>query len=299
MKHAVTLVTPTYVKDLERFTFQRESIERCGIEIPHVALVNHEDVALFEKIPFRQNLRVLSSRDILPPRFEARRLAWGSRRRELRYWRGRPALHGWYIQQLMKLAVSAVIETEGMVCLDSDTLFVDKVVPDDFYASDGRMHLFETDNDVDLDMAEWYAHSMRFLGLAPGGRPIKRTTHSPVPWHCQVVREMLAHIEKQHGVFWMEAMARADRIMEYSTYGAYARYIDNFQRTTPVRPNMSLYYWWGADAEWGETIETFERELVERVRTRRPKTVLINSSHDRPVAAYRGLIEQAWAVRSQ
>ncbi len=291
MTHDVTLVTPTFAKDLERFTLQRESIEKCEISLPHLALVNHEDVALFEKIPFKHNLRILSTKDVLPPHFEARRLAWGSRRRELRYWRGRPAIHGWYVQQFLKLAIPPFIETEGIVCLDSDTLFVNRVTSDDFYANDGRIHLYETDDDVDLDMAEWYAHSMRFLGENTTGRPIKRTTHSPVPWNRQVVIEMLAHIEKRHGMFWMDAMLSMNRIMEYSTYGAYARYIDKFQRTTPVRPDLSLYYWWGED------METFERELVERVRTMKPKTVLINSSHGRQVSSYRGLIEQAWAVR--
>ena len=78
MTRSVTLVTPSYAKDIERFTLQRESIERCGIDLPHCALVNHEDLPLFAKIPFQRNLRILSTQDLLPPRFEARRLGGAS-----------------------------------------------------------------------------------------------------------------------------------------------------------------------------------------------------------------------------
>lgn len=293
MTRSVTLVTPSYAKDIERFTLQRESIERCGIDLPHCALVNHEDVALFAKIPFQRNLRILSTRDLLPPRFEARRLGWGKRRREMAYWRGRPPIHGWYIQQLLKLAAPAIVETEGIVCLDSDTLFVDRVTSDDFYAPDGRLHLYETDDDVDCEMGEWYIRSLRFLGESLRHRPVLRTTHSPVPMHRQVVLDMQAHIEKMYGVFWMEAMARTESIMEYSTYGAYARYLDKFRHTTPARPDrLCLYYWWKED------MENDLSDLVERVRSGRPKAVLINSHQGRPVSDYRALIEQAWAIQA-
>lgn len=292
MNGSVTLVTPSYANDIERFTLQRESIERCGIDLPHCVLVNHEDLALFQKIPFQRNLRILSTRDILSPRFEARRLGYGKPRRQLAHWRGRPGIHGWYIQQLLKLATPAVVETEGIVCLDSDTLFVGRVTAQDFFEPDGRLHLYETADDVDCEMGDWYIRSLGFLGESLRSRPIFRTTHSPVPMHRQVMLEMQEHIERQHGVFWMEAMERAHGIMEYSTYGAYARYFDKFQRTVPARPDrLCLYFWFSAD------IENLFTDLVDRVRAQKPKAILINSSHGRPVSSYRALIEQAWAIQ--
>ena len=292
MTGSVTLVTPSYANDIERFTLQRESIERCGIDLPHCALVNHEDLALFQKIPFQRNLRILSTRDLLSPRFEARRLGYGKPRRQLAHWRGRPGIHGWYIQQLLKLAAPKIVETEGIICLDSDTLFVDRVTSQDFFAPDGRLHLYETDDDVDCEMGNWYIRSLDFLGVSLRSRPILRTTHSPVPMHRQVVLDMQAYIEKKYGVFWMEAMESAHGIMEYSTYGAYARYLDKFQHTVPARPDsLCLYYWFSED------MNSLFTDLVDRVRTSRPKAVLINSSHGRPVSDYRALIEQAWAVQ--
>ncbi len=292
MKRSVTLVTPSYAKDLERFVLQRESIERCGIDLPHIAIVHDEDMALFQKIPFQRNLRLLSTRDLFTPHFEARRKAWGRRRRELAYWQGRPPIHGWYSQQLLKLATPKVVETEGIVCLDSDTLFVDHVTSDDFFAPDGRLHFYETDDDVDCEMGEWYIRSLRFLGESLRNRPVLRTTHSPVPLHRQVLLDMQAHIEKQHGMFWMEAMTRAEMIMEYSTYGAYARYLDKLQHVVPARPDaLCLYFWWKED------MDSLFTDLVERVQATKPRAVVVQSSQGRPVSEYRALIEQAWAIQ--
>lgn len=294
MTRSVTLVTPSYAKDLERFTLLRESIERCNIDLPHCAIIHHEDLEQFKKIPFQRNLRLLSTQDVFTPRFEARRLAWGKPRRDFRHWKGRPGIHGWYSQQLVKLATPKVVDTEGIVCIDSDTLFVDKVISEDFFSPDGRLHFYETDDDVDCEMAEWYIRSFRFLNIGELMRqqPVLRTTHSPVPLHRQILLDLQAYIEKVHGVFWMEAMARTEMIMEYATYGVFARYVDKLQHVVPTRPSpFCLYYWWSTD------MENLFADLVERVQETKPKAVVIQSSQGRPVSDYRTLIEKAWAVQ--
>lgn len=75
MSARVTFVSPTFKKDLQRFALLRESMERCEIDIRHIAVVQHEDLPLFDKIPFRHKLTLLSSRDVLPADIEARRTA--------------------------------------------------------------------------------------------------------------------------------------------------------------------------------------------------------------------------------
>ena len=52
MASRLTFITPTYRDDFEQFCLQRESFEKWGIEIPHVAVVHHEDLPLFKDIPF-------------------------------------------------------------------------------------------------------------------------------------------------------------------------------------------------------------------------------------------------------
>src|SRR5207237_4501739 len=137
---------------------------------------------------------------------DRRRQVWGIRRRDYRYWITGSGVHGWMAQQFMKLAATSVVQTEAYVCLDSDTFFIGPASESDFFAPDGRVHLYETENDVDIEMAEWYAHSLRFLGLRETGVALRRFTHAPVPMHRGVVIDMRNHIEKQHGQDWMDAM---------------------------------------------------------------------------------------------
>ena len=286
----VTFITPTYAHDVERFLLQRESIERCGIEIPHVAIVDHEDIALFKRLPFQRNLTILSTREILTAKLEARRIAWGARRRELRYWKGRPPIHGWMVQQILKLAAPSVVNTDGIVCLDSDTFFVRRVVHEDFYTPEGKLHLYETEDDLDAQMAEWPAHSMRFLNIEPMHMPLKRWTHAPVPMQRRIVEDMQKYIESIHHKFWGDAVADGDMIFEYTTYGVYARLINQLADVAPVKPPLTVYYW------WPEQIKTIEQDFLPRIEQSGGKAVLINSNIGRSVSDYRGLAESAWKV---
>ena len=61
---------------------------------------------------------------------------WKISRKDYRYWITGTGIHGWMIQQLLKLAAPAVVKTEAIVCLDSDTFFVDTVRLEDFVAPD-------------------------------------------------------------------------------------------------------------------------------------------------------------------
>jgi uncharacterized protein DUF6492 len=284
-------ITPTFARDYERFSLQRESIERCGIDIPHLAIVNHEDLPRFADLPFRRNLTLISTADALPASFERRRKLWGTRRRSNpRHWFIGRGIHGWMIQQLIKLAAPSYTDAETIICLDSDLFFVDRVTAGDFAAADGRLHLYETEDDLDAQMAEWYAHALRFLGLPTMGQPPRRFTHAPVPWRRDVLADLHRFIERRHGRFWMDAVADADRLAEYTLYGTYARHIDELKRATPVRPDLTLYYWWPDEAR------TFEADFHARLAAGNARAVLVNSNLERPAASYRALAERAWAA---
>jgi hypothetical protein len=283
-----TLVTPTYGRDFERFAFLRESIERCAIDLPHLAIVDTEALAQFRNLPHKKNLTLVSSAEILGSAMDRRRQCFGISRRDYRYWITGKGVHGWMAQQLMKLAAARVVTSDAMICLDSDTFFVGRVTADDFKTQDGRVHLYETTDDLDVEMAEWYAHSLRFLGMKEVGIPLRRFTHSPVPMCTQVVRDMQAHIENAHGMNWMEAMIRAERITEYTTYGTYARHIDAFKRTVPALPQLTVYYW------WPEQFDTIASDLEARVDAANASMVLVNSNGKHPVSEYRHYVERLW-----
>ncbi len=289
----LTLVTPTFGRDLERFAFQRESIERCGIDIPQVAVVNHEDVGAFERIPFRKNLTVVSTADVLPRDIERRRVAAGMRRRNPLWWRSRlfcgKPLHGWVVQQFAKLAAAAAVETEACVCLDSDIFFVRHMTCEDFFEADGRLHLYETTDDLDVEMAGWQSDSMRFLGLRVTKAPLYRYIHGLVPLHRRVTRDMLKYIQTQRpGGNWAAAMIAAG-VYEYPTYGCYARFINDLADLAPTRPAKCAYFW------WLDEVERMEADFAERViDNRQVKAVLVQSNTGRAPSDYRHLAERAW-----
>jgi hypothetical protein len=289
----LTLLTPTFARDYERFCLQRESMARCGITLAHVAIVNHEDLPQFQNVPHRENLQVISSADVLPARLEKRRRAWGfQRRRHPQYWFAGRGIHGWGIQQLLKLGAARITDADAIICLDSDTFFVDRVVEEDFYAPDGRLHLYETSDDLDVQMSEWYAHALRFLGFPTVGVTPRRFTHSPVPWRRDVLIDLQKTVEKGHGGDWLETIADADRIMEYTLYGTFARHIDQLARHAPVKP-PTLYYWWPEEGR------TLEQDFASRVAAAGAKIVLVNSNMNLPVSRYRELVQRAWTTPAQ
>jgi uncharacterized protein DUF6492 len=287
----ITLVTPTYGPDRERFLLQRESLERWGIALPHIAVIQHEDLPLFWDIPFQKNLTILSTRDVLPPRIERRRVAYHLRRRNPGRWFAGKPLHGWCTQQLVKLAVANLVQTEGYVCVDADIFYSDCLTEANFFAPDGRLHLYETFEDLDMEMAEWLAQSMRFLGIDMRQKRPAKYIHALLPMHTQVVREMLAYIEDRHHGDWAEAMV-AKGATEYMTYGAYARHIHNLQWVVPTQPALCLYYW------WADQMETMKTHFHERLAESGARAVLVQSNLGRPASDYRDLAEQAWERRA-
>lgn len=289
MRRDITLLTPTYRRDYERFALLRESIERCGIDLPHVAVVQHEDMAQFRALPFKRNLTLLSTREVLPRRLERCRRAWGYRRRNWRRWFGWRPLHGWMSQQLIKLSAPAFVGSEAVLCLDSDFVFVRRARSEDFFAQDGRLHLFEAADGVDVEMAEYLGRSMRFLGVAPVRHPVLRYTLAPAPMHVGVLRDLQSFICERHGMAWYDAIIGTDCITEFATYGVYAKHIDQCARVVPVVPRVVAWFW------WSEEINGLEERLEASIMEPQIKLVGVQSNGGRAPASYRGLFEKVWA----
>lgn len=284
----ITFFTPTYARDFGRFCLLRESLEYFGVELPHVAVVNHADVELFNTVPHRRGLTIVSTRDILPREFERRRQVWRISRKDYRYWITGRGIPGWTIQQIIKLASPKAVQTEGIVCLDSDCFFIGHVTAADFYAPDGRLHLYESTDDLDVEMAEWYPHALRFLGHRTTGVPLRRFTHAPVPLHRGILLELQKFIEAHHKGPWMHAVEQGDMIMEYTLYGAFCRHNNCLDRVVPTIPPLSAYCW------WPEEVDRLP-EILGREVGKGKKIALVQSNTGRPVSDYRAAAEAIWS----
>jgi hypothetical protein len=286
----VTLVTPTYAGDRKSFGFLRESIERCGIDLPHVAIIDHEDLSLFEGLEHRRGLTVLSTRDVLPTALEARRLARQTRVDRLVGRRAVRRLRGWYAQQLVKLAAPSYVDTDACVMLDSDVFFVRPITSSDFVGPSGRLQLLERTDLVlkEVEHVNWQRDSAEFLGTTLDA-PIVDYTASVVPMHRGVLLDLQEYVERRHGMQWMEAFEH-HRVMEYTTYGVYARWIDELRRTEPAPPTHTVTCW---DTE---RLDVFGESLATAVREGTAHAGVVHSHERVPLDTYRHFAEQHWSV---
>jgi hypothetical protein len=282
----VTLFTATFAGDLERFLLQRESIERCGIDLPHVAAINTEDLDTFRRIPYQRNLTLVTTAQLLPRKLELRRLAKKYRLRDPRRWLGRRPLAGWWIQQLAKLNSPSVIQSEAIVSIDSDTFFVRPVVEDDFFDNDGRLHLYETRNGLTVTTCNWLGRSMHFLGVSTD-QPARQYIHNPVPMHRQVILDMQKHIEKVHRKPWMQAMLKWGAT-EYCSYAVFAKHINAMQGLSLMPPPISLSYWTPKDAA------NFSEDFPAQLKSADVKIVCVQSHTGLKVADFKPAIEHIW-----
>jgi len=226
----VTFVTPTYAGDLSRFAFLRESMDLVGISIPHIAVVHTEDVPSFAAIAKTENLTIVSTAEVLPGPAEV--LRRGPARRRIRR-RGRE-LPGWVAQQIVKLAVSDLVESQVIVPLDSDAFFLRKVDPSDFFADDGRSFLHEFRGlNVGSGAKTMHERACRILDLDPASsRDLTYVGVAP-PLNRDIIKGLRTWLEQKYERPWWEAFITRDAT-EYPLHGLYARFLDSASTVTPI-----------------------------------------------------------------
>jgi len=294
----LAMVTPTWAGDIEKFTFLRESIVRCGITIPHIAVVHTEDLPLFESIPFNDALRVLPTSEVLPGNLERRRRAnpsrkdWPAALRSLQS-RLRRRVDGRWTQQVVKLATAKVVEAESVVCVDSDVFFVRNVSESDFFDLDGRLHLHEPEGLAFL-LLGWMSDSARFLNLPYAAPVLKISAYQSqvVPLHGGVIADMQKYIERITGKTWYDAMFNAG-VVEYTTYGLFARYIDNLARVSPVWSNLCINF------HSPEQYAVFPDYFPRRVEEVDARAGMIHGELGVSVGHYRSVVQQLWPAHNR
>jgi hypothetical protein len=234
----VTVVTPCYAPDLERFAFLRESMAACDVQLPHVVVVPDDDRGLFQPFAIDSDLSVCTYSEILPSEL-VRQLDRGPTLRDRVRHRltGRRLLRlrwGWMVQQYVKLSAGRVVDTSMWLCVDSDTFFLRRMGEEDFRSRTGRPLLLEP---VDVPNGptsiEFRDASARLLGIGPEELdPRVLYTSWIAPMERGVVDELLEFVERRTRGHWWEAMAQAGAT-EYETYGLFARHIHGLHNVDP------------------------------------------------------------------
>lgn len=257
----VCLLTPTWSGDREHFALLRASLDRSALaSVPHYAVVQTEDMALFEH--FGGSLRMRSTADILPRGVERRRIRArklsdhlghrftklaGSFALRTGGWPDWVRYTGWHTQQLAKLAAVAQSEHETVVVMDSDLVVLPNACRGDFIDPQGRILCFESQErppDFSGRQAKWniQAHQLLDIPYEPE-RYYDTCFETPFIFHPPTVRALLEWLEKRYGKPWWQCLIEQP-VRNWSEFAIYRlflkRHID--QRKVSWRPNRLVQY---------------------------------------------------------
>lgn len=229
------LLTPTYAPDLMRFRLLRESLLAAGCELPHLAVVQTEDLPAFKAVGFDDRVELVASADVLPPGVDAVRQRVHRRPKWLRKLRRslnkrtpycRDANYeGWSVQQIVKLWAAAQPGFDVTLSVDSDVLACGPWRLQDFVRN-GEVALSCKPQDAILQ-PHWYAAAGKLLGLDPAGTPYWEYVAHPFAFHNERTRELLEFLESRHAGPWWQTLLnlRAGQLSEFTLYGRYLREI--------------------------------------------------------------------------
>jgi hypothetical protein len=213
----VALMTPTYRGDLERFELLCESIDRfvSGYE-RHYVIVNDDDLPFFARFETSRRTVLPSSR-FLPPWLRALP-PFVSRKGRRTWWSFRSGpLHGWHIQQLLKISGILQLPHQRFCIVDSDNVFFR---PFDVaaYAGADTIPLYVERQAVRAEAplhAVWIRNADRLLGGGPTSFPADDYIGNGLVWDKSTVRDMTATIEAVSGTPWAVALGKARSFSEY------------------------------------------------------------------------------------
>jgi hypothetical protein len=243
----VALVTPSHSKDIERFALLCESIDRLVHSYErHYVIVNDDDMAAFARFN-RQRRVVLPSSQLLPrwlkpiPPFlsrKGRRLWWS--------FKSTP-VHGWHVQQILKIGAASRLPEQRFCFVDSDNVFVR---PFDMrkYAGGEQMPLYLDRAAIVADSplhANWVRNCDRLLGQPEATVfPADDFIGNVIVWDKHTVHDMTATIERATGREWALALCKTRAFSEYLLYGQFVRMMPRHAASHHVvTESLANAYW--------------------------------------------------------
>lgn len=216
------IITASYAPDFERCRVLCETMDKhaSGYEC-HYILVDAPDRELFAQLEGPKR-RVLTDTVLLPWWFRRMPAMLSPRRRRVWVSPVTAPLHGWQVQQLMRIAVAAHLDVDGLLYCDSDTAFVRPFDVGDIWTGD-TMRLYRQDGGARTarnDHAHWAEHAASTFGLE--GPREDDYVCSFVSWRRQTVVDMCAYMERVHrGRHWLSVVGASRKFSECMLYGAY------------------------------------------------------------------------------
>jgi len=240
---SIAFITATWAGDLDHFRVMRHSFERSQLAgFDHYAIVQDEDLPLFQEFRGRPGLTLLSTKDVLPElverrRVRARRLSdrfgrdftriCGSLKRKLS-WPLWPSYTGWHTQQLCKLKLASELDCDAAIILDSDVLVTPSAVAGDFLSDSGAVCFAEWRSRAQLEgkVKNWVVESERLVGADYSADPVNVYFDTPFVLDRGLLVSALTDLERNAGKSWWFALLDRPprRWSEFGFYKAYLKY---------------------------------------------------------------------------
>ncbi len=215
--YSYALVTPSFRFDLDRCALLVESVERwVAPHVHHYLVIDRRDVTLFKALSSSRT-SILVVEDIIPPwlfRLPLMRRFWFS-------FRTAP-VRNWILQQIVKLSIPSAVESDVLLCTDSDTFFVAPYDPRAFERN-GAIPLFVETGQRGLIKSndEWHRVAASLLGLEPEQSYDTNYIGNVIPWRRDVGLALQRRIAEVSGKPWQVALARRLVFAEYILYGMF------------------------------------------------------------------------------
>ena len=242
----VALLTPTYANDIDRFDLLCESMDRhvTGYQ-RHYVIVNDDDLPLFQKYASQRRI-IAPSSQFLPSWLWAapRLLAFNGRR--VWYSLFAKPVHGWHVQQLLKISGALKAEEDRICIVDSDNLFFR-----DFdigaYAGGEKTPLYLNRHALaggEQKHTLWTHNAFRLLGLPEPLFPADDYVGNVLVWDKEALKSMTEEMRLANGVSWQLALCRTRRFSEYILYGQFVAHAPRFREQHQiVEKSVACAYW--------------------------------------------------------
>lgn len=214
------LITPSYAPDFERCRLLVESVERHAAEhLRHYLIVDRRDQRLFASLRSART-EVLLKQDVLPSFL--RQLPW----LQGWWWSGlRAPVRGWIVQQLVKLSVDRLIDTDVYVFVDSDTFLLRAFDPRLAQGPAGVPLFREQGHALLSEMnTRWHALAAERLGLALTPPFDVNYVTQLVTWRRDALVALHARLESRHGRPWAQTLLNLPTLSEYVLYGVFVEH---------------------------------------------------------------------------
>jgi Family of unknown function (DUF6492) len=293
LTRSVALVTASHRKDIERFALLCESIDRCVTgHTKHYVLVTDDCMSEFSRFGGANRI-VLPGSKFLPKwlklmpqllRRDGRRVWWS--------FRSGP-VHGWHIQQLLKIFVAAHFPEDRYCIIDSDNVFF-RPFDASAYACGDQTPLYTEREAIAADAplhAMWTRNCDKLLGQSPTQFPADDYIGNAIVWDKRSVRSMIRAIEATAGRSWVEALCRTRAFSEYLLYGHFVRNSPaQFAAHMIVAESLTSAYWDRTPLDAAAIASMVEKSAMAKV------ALCVASISNTPVVTIRKAVRDTTAV---